>query len=85
MYPNERRPNKEDSSPWLFKRALLVPRFRHMVDNWIQRGLSSMRSFPGFLVKLKSVLKFLRNEVNLAEICKCLERDGAPGLADLVR
>lgn len=51
----KRRPHEADSSRWFFGRALLVPVFRYIVYNWIQQGLICMRSFPGFLAKLKSV------------------------------
>lgn len=59
--------------------------FRHLVDNVIQRVLSSMRPFPDFLAKLKCITRFLRSDLNLSEIARCLERDGFGGLAAVVR
>lgn len=56
-----------------------------MVDNWVQRGLSSMKDFPRFLAKLKGLVKFLRSEMAVAEIIKCLERDGAHDVAEQLR
>lgn len=53
-----------------------------MVDNWVQRGLSSMKCIPRFLAKLESLVKFLRSDMTVAEIVKCLERDGAHDVAE---
>lgn len=84
-FPNQAPPADEYNSDYLFEHALFMPGFRHMVDNWLQRGLSSMKAFPAFLAKLKSVIKFLRSELNREEVSRCLERDGAEGLAQVVR
>lgn len=85
MFPNE--PSEEEDAPGmsLFEYALFAPGFRHMVDNWLQRGLSSMTHFPAFLVKLKSLVKFLRSEPVLLELCRGLEAGGASGLADMLK
>ena len=83
-FPTEPLPNDAPGN-FLFENALHMPGFRHMLDNIIQRGLSSMRSFPGFLEKLKAIVRFLRNELVLDEVCRCLQRDGFDGLAAVLR
>lgn len=74
-----------DSSPFLFSRCLFMPGFRHVMDNVLQKGLCSMQGFPGFLQKLKSVVRFLRSELVVGEVCRSLERDGQHALAEMVR
>lgn len=68
----------------LFAKCLHMPGFRHMVDNVIQRGLSSLVEFPSFLTKLKSIVKFLRNDLVAGEVCRCLRRDGCGALAEVI-
>lgn len=44
-----------------------------------------MYLFPAFAAKLKSIVRFLCNElVVVKEIGRCLRRDGHPSLADMV-
>ena len=83
-FPIEPAP-ADDASDFLFDTAFLMPGFRHLVDNMIQRGLCSLRCFPSWLTKLKSIVSFLRNELVVNEICGSLERDGLSGLAGLIR
>ena len=44
-FPNE-QVHEGDADQYLFERVLFMPGFRHLVDNWIKAGLSSMRRFP---------------------------------------
>lgn len=78
------KPVIDSPSGWLFSRCLHVPGFRHMVDNLLQKGLSSMKAFPSFLAKLKCVVKFLRNEQYVGEVCRCLTSKGLVGVAEMV-
>ena len=41
--------------------------------------------FPMFLKRLKAVLNFLRSDVNMKEVCRCLERDGFEPVAQMIR
>lgn len=63
-------------SEHLFEGAVHMPGIRHLVDSVIQRGLCSLHRFPGYWAKLKCIARFLRSDLNLAEISRCLERDG---------
>lgn len=84
-FPLTAPPPHEDNSDYLFANALFMHGFRHMADNWLQRGLSSLSAFPAFLAKLKSMIKFLRSDLNREEVGRGLESDGAEGLAQIVR
>lgn len=44
-----------------------------------------MRTFPAFLSKLKSVVKFLRNEQYVGEVCRGLESAGLAGVAQMLQ
>lgn len=81
--PGEKVP-EHNSASHLFGNAMHEPGFWHLVDNVLQRGLSSLKGFPGFLAKLKSIVKFLRSELVMDEICRCLERDGCSAHAQSV-
>jgi hypothetical protein len=45
---------------WLFPRAIQAPCWMHMMDTLLMRSLISIRWFPLFLERLKSLLKFFR-------------------------
>lgn len=85
MFPAEPLPAVGADDNFLFSRCMHIPGFRHMIDNIIQKALASLRAFPGFLVKLQSVVKFLRNDLNIGEICRSLEENGHHGLAEVLR
>lgn len=73
------------SGQWLFDRCLHMPGFRHMIDNIMQKALSSMQAFPGFLLKLKAIVKFLRNDLVIGELDRDFEEGGLHGLASVLR
>ena len=83
MSPIEEIPSIGDMT-CLFPFSICMPGFRHQLDTVLQRGLSSMRGFPSFLMRLKSIVRFLRQETVRSEIARCLRRDGQPGLAGLI-
>lgn len=76
---------RQDSGGHLFGNSVLMPGFRHLADHVLQRGLTSLTGFPGFLAKIKSIVKFLRSELAMDAIRRCLERDGYPAVAAVMR
>lgn len=77
--------NANDRTLWLFETCVHMPGFRHMIDNLIQKGLSSMKSFLGFLSKLKALVRLLRSELIMGEICRRLQREGLPAVVEMIR
>lgn len=45
---------------YLFPRALQVPGWKHLFDNLLQRGLTSLRCFPAWFEVFKALVSFLR-------------------------
>ena len=61
-----------------------MPGWRHLWDNVIRKGLSSLSFFPRFLELLKSVASFLRDTSNLHELYRRLRAARLPELAAAV-
>lgn len=64
---------KEDCS---WPNALVVPGWRHAWDLILQKGLCSLRWFPGWLSKLKAIVGFFRLEGNRVVVVRSLRARG---------
>lgn len=53
---------------FLFPRAIEVGGWKHLFDNLIVRGLSSLDWFPGWLDKCKALVSFLRTVTVIEEL-----------------
>ena len=53
---------------FLFPRAIEVGGWKHLFDNLIVRGLSSLAWFPGWLDKCKALVSFLRTITVIEEL-----------------
>ena len=53
----------------LFPRAIQIGGWKHLFDNLIVRGLSSLFFFPGWLTKTKAVVAWLRTFTVIDELC----------------
>ena len=62
----------------LFPHAMLIPGWKHLWDNVIQRGLCSLTWFPLWLKWFKSLNSFLRNYSYIEQICVDLRAKGIP-------
>ena len=66
---------------YLFPRALHIPGWKHMWDNLLQRGLSSLRFFPSWLEKFRALVPFLRRQAVQVKFGEHLRSKGLHALA----
>lgn len=60
----------------LFPRSVKVHGWKHLWDNLIQRGLTSLPWFPKWLARLKSLVAFLRSVSIQGELCSNFKERG---------
>ena len=59
--------------------------WKHKTDLWIKRGLSSLRYFPHFLVRVKAVVAFVRDSNMLDSLVLWLREHGRGFAADILQ
>jgi len=69
---------------YLFPKAVQLPGWKHLWDNLLQRGLSSLRFFPGWLECLKCLVAFLRRMQVRTVLCKHWRSIGLEGVSQML-
>ena len=75
-------PRGFERQPRLFPRAVLAPGWNHIIDNLLQRALTSLFWFPRFIGQLKAFCKFMRHYSD--DISTDLRSRGLDGAAELL-
>lgn len=69
---------------YLFPRALQVPGWKHLIDNLLQSGLSSMVFFPHWLDLAKAITNFCRSTFLRKQLVKHMQGEGHQGPAEIL-
>ena len=68
---------------WMLPRAMPIHGWKHLWDNILCRGLSSLPWFPSWLKRLKALISFVGNKTLMRSWCKELKQRW-PDVADII-